>query len=135
MKRRISFILAGLLLATLPAKAEGPEGIWLNEAHTLRMRISPCGAAYCGSLVWLQEPRNDDFNPDPAKRSKPLLGTRLLSGMMPSGNADEWKGTAYSFEDGRSYAESMMLNGDVLLTQGCVKDGAICHSGRWTKVN
>jgi uncharacterized protein (DUF2147 family) len=134
MKWQIYLVLSWLLLFTLPAGAEGPEGIWQNEAGTLRLRISPCGAAFCGSLVWLREPRTDDYNPDAAKRGQPLLGLRLLSGMAPSGTANEWKGSAYSPEDGRTYAEVMTLEGGRLLTQGCVSGGAICHSSKWTKI-
>jgi uncharacterized protein (DUF2147 family) len=134
-KWRISLVLWGLLLLSLPARADGPEGVWLNEAGTLRMRVSPCGAAFCGTLVWARDQRADDYNPDPVKRGQPLLGMRILSGMTPSGNANEWKGNTYSYEDGRSYIEVMTLTGEILLTQGCVNGGAICHSGRWTKVN
>jgi uncharacterized protein (DUF2147 family) len=134
MKLRICLVLWGLFLA-LPAWAEGPEGIWLNEAGTMRMRLSPCGAAYCGSLVWLRDQQADDYNPDPAKRGQPLLGLRILSGMAPSGTPNEWRGSAYSPADGRSYVEVITLEGERLLTQGCVTGGAICHSAAWTKVN
>lgn len=136
MKWQICLVLSLFLLPALPAKAEGPEGIWLNEAGTLRIRISPCGAAYCGSLVWLSDARTDDYNPDAAKRGQPLLGLRVLSGMVPSDSPNEWKGSAYSPEDGRTYAEVMTLEGGGrLLTQGCVSGGAICHSARWAKIN
>jgi uncharacterized protein (DUF2147 family) len=123
------------LLKSVPAHAEGPQGIWLNEAGTLRIRIAPCGAALCGTIVWLREPGADIYNPDPAKREQPLLGSRLLSGMMSSDKQNEWKGAAYNPLDGRTYAEVMSMQDEKLLTQGCVNDGAICHSSTWTKVN
>jgi uncharacterized protein (DUF2147 family) len=126
--------LLAFLLAP-PALAGDPQGVWLNDAQTLRMRISPCGAAFCGTLVWLREPRNDGYNPDPVKRGQPLLGMRLLSGMMPTNAPNEWKGSAYGPEDGRTYVETMTLKNGSLLTQGCVAGGAICHSAAWTKVN
>lgn len=101
----------------------------------MRIRISPCGAAFCGTLVWLRDSRKDDYNPDAAKRSQPLLGLRLQSGMAFSGTANEWKGTAYDPADGRTYVETITLQGSKLLTQGCVSGSAICHSAVWTKVN
>ena len=131
-------LILAALLAFLPAfsaLADDPQGIWLNDAQSFRIRVSPCGAALCGTLVWLREPRNDEFNPDPAKREQPLLGLRLVSGMMPTNAPDEWKGSAYNPEDGRSYVETMNLKEGKLLTQGCVANTAICHSAAWTKVN
>ena len=57
------------------------------------MRITNCGGALCGALVWLKEPndpatgqpKTDKNNADASKQSRPLLGVQIVLGMKPSG--------------------------------------------------
>ena len=69
------------------AQAAGsPIGVWLTQAGDARVRISKCGDAICGVVVWLREPTNpatgqpmvDDKNPNPSLARRPMIGLPLL---------------------------------------------------------
>src|SRR5215471_21523306 len=81
-KFRDAFVL--LLIAT-PAFAATPKGDWLVEDKDAIIRIDSCGSALCGTIVWTKKQGGlDENNPDPAKRSRPIMGSQLLLGMKPA---------------------------------------------------
>ena len=42
-----------------PAKSASPEGLWLAEDQTGRIRIEKCGNEMWGFLAWQKEARSD----------------------------------------------------------------------------
>ena len=144
--RLASLALAALAFATItlrPAIAADPNGTWLTEAGTSRIRIADCGGALCGNIVWMKEPidpetqkpRADKMNPDTARRTRPLMGTTIVFGMRPSG-ADKWSGQVYNAEDGKTYSGSItMVSAGALKLEGCALAGLICKAQTWTRVN
>jgi uncharacterized protein (DUF2147 family) len=144
MACRFGFIIAMLtaLLAVPGAQAQaGGEatGIWLTQAGDARVRVSKCGGGICGVIVWLREPIDsstgrpqvDDKNPNPALKTRPVIGLPLFSGMRPSG-PNKWSGQIYNADDGGTYASSISLAGsDSLRVEGCV--GALCGGETWTR--
>jgi uncharacterized protein (DUF2147 family) len=144
--RLTALALAALASATLtlrPAIAADPNGTWLTEAGTSRIRIADCGGALCGNIVWMKEPidpetgkpRADKNNPDASKRGRPLMGVAIVIGMKPSG-ADKWSGQVYNAEDGKTYSGSItMVSASALKLEGCALAGLICKAQTWTRVN
>ena len=144
--RLTSVALAALAFAAMtlrPAIAADPNGTWLTEAGTSRIRITDCGGALCGNIVWMKEPidpetqrpRADKNNPDTSKRSRPLMGVTIVIGMKPSG-ADKWSGQVYNAEDGKTYSGSIsMVNAGALKLEGCALAGLLCKAQTWTRVN
>jgi uncharacterized protein (DUF2147 family) len=144
MACRLGPLLAILtvLLGAASAKAQvGGEvsGIWLTQAGDAKVRVSKCGGGICGVVVWLREPVDqatgkpavDDKNPNPALRSRPMIGLPLFTGMRPSG-PNRWSGQIYNADDGSSYASNISLTGaDALRVEGCV--GMLCGSENWTR--
>jgi len=128
-----SLVLAGTMVAGGAANAD-PKGTWLTGTGDAKVRLSDCGPNLCGTIVWLEEPRADTGNPDPAKRERPLVGVQMLSGMAPSGT-DEWSGKLYNPRDGKTYTGKIKLNGATLKLSGCVLGGLICKSETWTRAN
>ncbi len=86
-----------------------PSGYWFDKDEATIIRISPCTTppAFCGTVVWLKEPlekgvpQTDSNNPDPAKRSRPILGMDVFSELVA--DDDHWKGKAYNSDDGKTY--------------------------------
>ena len=76
-----------------PARAADPLGTWYTADKDSQVRITNCGGALCGALVWLKEPndpatgrpKTDKNNADASKQSRPLLGVQIVLGMKPSG--------------------------------------------------
>ncbi|MBV9433147.1 MAG: DUF2147 domain-containing protein [Hyphomicrobiales bacterium] len=123
------------LLAPLTVSAAEATGEWLVEDGDARVRIANCGANLCGSVSWIKEgaPSVDVNNPDPAMRSRPLLGSAVLLGLKPSGAA-EWTGSLYDAENGRTYTGKLtILDERHIKVAGCVLGGLICESQTWTR--
>jgi uncharacterized protein (DUF2147 family) len=120
----VAAILAGA--GALPGAASAQEvlGTWLRENGESRVRISKCGEALCGTVVWLKNPAE----------SKSKVGQRVFYDMAPNG-ANAWSGKAFNPEDGKTYAGKMSLSGNSLTTAGCVAGGLICRSVSWSRAN
>lgn len=136
MKITVAGLAAGLtLMLTLSAQAADARGEWARPNGSSRIKIASCGGALCGTLVWLKSPRKDVKNPDPAKRSRPLVGSRTVLGMKPSGKAGQWKGKVYNAEDGKTYTGYMTMDGNNRLKlEGCVLGGMVCKGETWSRV-
>jgi uncharacterized protein (DUF2147 family) len=100
------------------------------------VRIAPCGARICGTLVRVlargpKVPRTDAHNPQPSLRSRPLVGLPVLTGF--SRDDEQWTGGhAYDAKTGRSYKARLTPNPDGTLTvTGCIL--VLCKSQRWTR--
>jgi uncharacterized protein (DUF2147 family) len=127
--------------AIVSASAAEPLGTWFTEGNESQVRISNCGDALCGALVWFKEPNDpktgkpkiDDENADPKKRNRPLLGVQIVLGLKPSGTPDQWKGEVYNPKDGNTYTGFFTITGpDTAELKGCAL-GFICKSQIWTR--
>jgi uncharacterized protein (DUF2147 family) len=145
MKMARYFAVAALLAlaGSEGALAADPNGTWLTQTGTSRIRIADCGGALCGTIVWLKEPtdpdtgkpKTDKNNADAGKRSRPLIGTQIVLGMKPAGT-DKWTGQVYNAEDGKTYSGNLTMTGDSALSlQGCALGGLVCKSQSWTRAN
>jgi uncharacterized protein (DUF2147 family) len=125
----------GLLLVLIasPALAADPKGDWLVEEKDAIIHIDSCGASLCGTVVWTKKPGGlDENNPDPAKRSRPVMGLQLLLGMKPASDG-RWEGDIYNPENGKTYTSRIWLKSDdVLRVEGCVL-GFLCDGQTWTR--
>jgi uncharacterized protein (DUF2147 family) len=118
-------VVAAALIAVPSVAFADPSGVWLRETGESRVQIAPCGGgAYCGKVVWLKDPKN----------SKSKVGQQVFFGMKPNG-ANQWSGSAFNPDDGKTYSGTMQLSGSRLTTAGCVLGGLICRSVNWSKVN
>jgi uncharacterized protein (DUF2147 family) len=130
VKFRYAFFL---LLIAMPAFAASPKGDWLVEDKTAIIRVDSCGSAMCGTIVWTKKEGGvDENNPDPAKRSRPIMGLQLLMSMKP-GSDGRWDGDIYNPENGKIYSSHMWLKDDnTLRIEGCVL-GFLCGGQDWTR--
>lgn len=157
---RLAAITAFLLILTGPAMAAEMVGEWLVKDQTARIGIAPCppapvpGAAstpaptraagspaavtpntpLCGNIVWTKTPGGtDENNPDPAKRTRPVMGLEILLAMKQTG-PNKWEGSVYNAENGKTYKAAMSLeNDDALRMEGCIMGGLLCGGETWTR--
>jgi uncharacterized protein (DUF2147 family) len=129
-------------LASAANPAANPLGTWYTQGNESQVRITNCGNAICGSIVWLKEPndpqtgkpKTDKDNADAAKQKRPLLGVEIVLGLKPSGTADQWKGQVYNPKDGNTYTGYFTMTGaNSAELKGCAL-GFICKSQAWTRV-
>jgi uncharacterized protein (DUF2147 family) len=125
--------------ATVAAAAD-LTGVWVTEEREALIRIASCGGgAICGTVAWLRDPidpdtgrpKTDTKNPDPSRKSRPLIGVRIFYDMKPSG-ADQWAGKIYSTDDGVVVNGQLIAKGsDAMRIQGCVF--GLCSGQNWTR--
>ena len=136
-----ALLLTGIASAQAQANKD-PSGTWLTEDGRAKIRIDRCGAGQaqvCGKVVWLKvattdagTPRTDIKNPDPKKRSRPVLGLPLIEGLQP--DEAKFSGSIYNIEEGKIYQVSLEReNASELSVSGCLLK-VLCGSQTWTKV-
>lgn len=129
-------ILALALAAAIPAHAEQMAeliGRWRDSDGESEIAIARCGAALCGKIVWLKEPRVDRFNPKKELRTRSLMGMQVLSGFAPDASGT-LTGNGYNPADGKTYRTTLELSTQgALVVRGCVLGGLICDDDTWTR--
>lgn len=111
--------------------ADDPAGVWLTETGKSKVRIAPCGGGYCGTIISAPGKATDANNPDPALRSRSVIGVQILDARKPDGGG--YAGSLYNPNDGKTYSGSMRLkSADTLEVSGCVL-GFLCKSQVWTR--
>jgi uncharacterized protein (DUF2147 family) len=127
--------LVMLALGTVgrPALAADPAGLWLTETGSSRIRIAPCGGGYCGTIVSAPGKALDAKNPDPAMRTRSVVGVQILDARQQDGTG--YSGSLYNPNDGKTYSGSMRLTGsNTLEVSGCVMS-VFCKRQTWTRIH
>ena len=124
-----------LSAAALPAIALAEpdlSGQWKNPKGSVVVRLGPCGNAICGVVVDASEHAKDTAR----KGGTPhLIGTRILSGLRPSGDGS-FKGRAFDPKRNiHAPATVRLLGPDALSVEGCAVLGLVCKEQRWTRVS
>jgi uncharacterized protein (DUF2147 family) len=107
-------VIAGLLAAS--ANAAEPSspfaGRWITESGNLEIEIAPCGDAWCGTVT--REFGNRSMSLPGQQMapvdSRPALGMRILTAMVPSSDATSLSGDIYNRENGKTYSVRLTLD-------------------------
>jgi len=135
-----SAIVAAGLFPALAADNE-PTGTWMSADGGAKVRIASCGNGICGNIVWLREttdratgkPKTDKHNPSEARRSRPMIGLQVISGMKPDGD-NRYSGQIYNADDGKTYRSKLTLVAwNKAKVEGCVL--VFCKGETWTRVD
>lgn len=115
-----------------------PSGLWsrTNENGETHIRIAPAGPIYTGTIEWMENPRNDEFNPVVELQDRPLVGIQIFEDMTQVSDV-KWEGSLYNPEDGNTYDGSLtVVDANTLELEGCVTIiiFPICDSDTWTRV-
>jgi uncharacterized protein (DUF2147 family) len=133
MSRPLLFAALAAALLVTPAAAQDATGTWLTQTGDTRVRIAPCGANLCGTIIWQRTPSKDVNNPDASKKARNIVGITLLS-MRKTGEG-KWAGSLYNPTDGKTYSGTLTQGGaNSLSLSGCVA-GIFCRSQTWSRVN
>lgn len=133
MKLAISMLVA---LVPMTAQAAAPiTGKWFTVERDSIIEIGQCGNSVCGKVVRILKPTADgkpaidQYNPNPAMRSRPILGINILSGFTDGGTL--WNGQIYDPRKGKTYKSKLTRNPDgTLKVQGCI--AFLCQTQTWT---
>jgi len=118
------FSVAVLLFASTSSGAVpgNISGSWKTAGGDSRLELFQSGETICGKIVWLKVPRYieskdgpvgttkvDRKNPDPALRSRPIIGLQVIKGLSAKGGNRWVGGICYNPETGKSYKCKMKL--------------------------
>lgn len=141
MKTVLTAAIAAILLSatSLHARAADAKGVWLTADGEAKIRVADCAGKLCGTIVWLKRPFDPDTgkpsldkqNPEAGKRTRPLIGVPILTGMHPTGTA-QWAGPIYNADDGNMYEGKMtLLDASTLKIEGCAF--GVCQGENWKR--
>ncbi|MHB1951823.1 MAG: DUF2147 domain-containing protein [Acidiferrobacteraceae bacterium] len=134
-----------LLVTVVPvgAFAATPIGVWATKDDRAHVRISPCGRALCGTLVWLRHPlrnghpKTDRHDPERRLRSRPLVGLKILKGFTPAAHHGLlWThGLIYDPASGKTYHGTITMEpGGKLGLRGYIGWSVFGRTETWTRV-
>ncbi|MCG6950695.1 MAG: DUF2147 domain-containing protein [Acidobacteria bacterium] len=154
--QRVPVVVVIVFLMVMPVLAgEGDAivGLWATDPEggggQAHIRISADGGRYAGKIVWLEEPvytaedddgeigepKVDTNNPDPALRSRPIMGLQMMEGFEYVGDNTWKKGTIYDPDNGKTYKCKIKLGDDgVLYVRGFIGVSLIGRTSQWTRV-
>jgi len=145
--RKIASSILFLAIVTLPAasradqhQGSSPVGLWKTE--DAEIEIFEVDGKLSGKIAALNKQytsdgieKTDISNPDPAKRSRPLIGLIFMSGFTPGGTGRWDHGTIYDPKTGNTYASFLEYNGgETLKLRGYIGISLIGRTAVWTKV-
>ena len=140
---RLLLVVPILLLAlALPTAGASDDqamlilGNWLTEPRDGIIEISIAGdGSYQGKIVGGNSPqRQDQHNPDPARRSQLLLGQVIFQGMKYDGEGKWSGGTIYDPDSGRTYKCRLeRLDAERLQVRGFIGFALLGRSQVWTR--
>jgi uncharacterized protein (DUF2147 family) len=137
------FVLIALFLS-VNAMAAGPDdilGIWMNATGKGQIQIYKEGDKYFGKIIWMKEPNTpqgtpkmDAHNPDPALRTKPILGAVILRNFVYDDG--EWNsGRVYDPTNGKEYKCYMKLKDPKTLSlRGYIGVSLLGRTEVWTRM-
>src|SRR5215212_1919725 len=98
-----------LALTATSALAADPVGDWLVKDGYANIRIDNCAGKMWGIVAWEKTPGGLDVeNPDPAKKTRPILGLPILIGLAPNPKEPgKWSGEIYNSQNGKMYSASI----------------------------
>lgn len=140
----------GLLLLATTASGAGPDGIlgiWKTELDESKVEIYRCGEMFCGTIIWLKNPNYTDSrdgavgtpvidrkNPDPALRSRPIIGLQVMDGFSKLDDNTWGNGTCYDPKSGKTYRGKIHLAApDRLELRGYIGIPLFGRSSVWTR--
>lgn len=151
-KVAIPFITALIILIVcISAHAANPDdilGVWNTERNDAKVEIFKCADEYCGKIIWLKDPnypagskegtpgtpKVDNNNPDPALRTRPVLGLQFMNDFAYAGG-NQWKGgKLYDPEKGKTYGGRITLvSPEQLDLRGFIGISLLGRTSKWTR--
>jgi uncharacterized protein (DUF2147 family) len=128
-----SLAASALLGGQALAASDAPNGTWLVQDGSSKVKIAPCGSSYCATVVWVKPLAPGEANTHPTVSGKDMVGTQLSRDLQRQASG-ELAGTILNPENGKTYDVTVKLrNANALEMGGCILGGLLCGSETWTR--
>jgi uncharacterized protein (DUF2147 family) len=142
-----------LFAGSASAQSSRVMGTWLTQTGSAQIKVAPCAdpaqGPLCGVVVALINPKNDSGqpvapetvtdrrNPDPALRSRKMIGLPLFWGFKTTSDPNAFEdGKIYNGENGKIYSANVSLQADgKLRLRGFVGSPMFGETQLWTRVS
>ncbi len=105
-----------ILQVSAQIKEEWIVGIWTVGDGSARVKVEKIGSKYYGKTIWLKEPNDKDGKPkvdvknsDPALRSTPRLGLRIMKDFVYEKDGVFSSGNIYKPDEGKNYCGKITI--------------------------
>jgi uncharacterized protein (DUF2147 family) len=114
-----------------PATAATPvAGVWRNPKNTVHVKLQPCGATMCGTVVWAAPKAQAKARAAGQK----LVGAQLFREFRAIGPG-RWEGKVFVPDLNRTFSGTMTAAGPArMVGKGCLIGGFFCKSQTWVKI-
>ena len=144
--KKLAWSLLGAIVVMLivpvvfAAQPDAVIGEWYTAEGTSVVEIFKCADLYCGKIVWLKNPKNDEGkdkvdvkNPDETRRNRKIMGLEILSGFKYKDD-NRWEdGKIYDPKTGKTYSCKMQIDGNDLKIRGYIGFSLFGRTTVWTK--
>lgn len=137
----VVFVLTNASLIFGQTQADQILGEWLTSNGRSKVQIYKSNDKYFGKIIWLKEPTEngkpklDKNNPDPKKKSQPIVGLNLLRGFLYDEDNVWEDGKIYDPENGKDYScKITLVNKNTLEVRGFIGFSLIGRTVIWTRI-
>ncbi|MCP4346788.1 MAG: DUF2147 domain-containing protein [Desulfobacterales bacterium] len=120
-------------------EADAIVGQWLTDGGESLVEIYKCDDRYCGKIVWLMDPKNedgtdkvDDNNPDKSKKKQKIIGLNIVWNFKHKGKSKWGDGKIYDPNNGKTYSCKMSIEGNKLKVRGYIGVSVLGRTTLWT---
>lgn len=123
-------------------QGEAIMGIWYNQEQTSKIKILRMNNLYFGKIVWLKvthdaktgKPRTDIENPEPSRRSEPLMNLTVLRRLKWEKGAQYADGLIYDPKNGKEYScKAYLKDRNTLELRGYVGISLLGRTAVWKR--
>lgn len=127
-----TMLIAVITLPTTASAQSASQGsVWRNPQNSVHVRIHPCGAGKCGTVIWA----SDKAKADSARGGTPnLVGTELFRDFRQTSETI-WSGKVFVPDLNRVFSGTGTLVGtDTIVAKGCLVGNIGCKSQTWSRI-
>ena len=105
--------------------ADAIIGHWINDDKNLEVEVFKSDGKYKARVIWFDDmddksspmlDRLDKNNPDKTLRSRKIIGTEVMHGLIYNAKDDEWQeGRIYDYSTGKDWNAKAWINRDGIL--------------------
>ena len=125
--------LAVAVTATAVPAAGAPtpvQGVWRNPKNTVHVKLQPCGATMCGTVVWAAPKAQAKAK----AAGQQLVGAQLFR-EFKAVSANQWKGRVFVPDLNRTFSGTITAETPTrMVGKGCLIGGFFCKQQTWVKI-
>src|ERR1700722_11590037 len=103
------------------AVAAMPSGEWARDDGSVRARIVRCGGKICAVNTWAKDPKGLE-----------KAGDKVIMEVKPAAPG-HWTGSAFDPQRKLNFTVDLQVDGDRLITRGCVSGSTACVTADWIR--